>query len=115
MSLLGPGFYVSRSLSTESKTPTVGGATKTDIRELESRIDRAMMACEAMWSLMRDKLGVTDEELVERINEIDLSDGQLDGKVRKTVVACPKCNRTINPRLPKCMYCGQPVLHDPFA
>ena len=30
-------------------------------------------------------------------------------------LACPKCNRTISPRLPKCMYCGQPIVHDPFA
>ena len=61
------------------------------------------------------KFGVTDIELVERINDIDLSDGRLDGKVRKTTVACPKCNRTISQRFPQCMYCGQPIVHDPFA
>ena len=87
----------------------------TSVEELENRLDRSMLACEAMWSIMRDKLGVGEEELVDRINEIDLSDGRLDGKVRKTAVSCPKCNRTISPRFPKCMYCGQPIVHDPFA
>ena len=49
------------------------------------------------------------------VNDIDLSDGKLDGKVRKTAVSCPKCGRTIARRFQKCIYCGQPVLHDPFA
>ncbi|MFQ5591842.1 MAG: hypothetical protein ACE5HE_11815 [Phycisphaerae bacterium] len=91
------------------------GGKAAGAKALENRLGSTLLACEAMWSIMRDKLGVTDLELVERINEIDLSDGKLDGKVRKTVVACPKCNRTISPRFPKCMYCGQAIVHDPFA
>ena len=87
----------------------------TDLHELEQRLDRALMACEAMWTLMRDKLGMTDVELIDRINDIDLSDGQLDGKVRKTPVSCPKCHRTISRKMPQCLYCGQIVMHDPFA
>lgn len=86
-----------------------------DVQELESQLDRALLACEAMWSFMRDKLGLTDEQLVQRINDIDLSDGKLDGKVRKKPVTCPKCNRTISPRFPACMYCGQVIVHDPFS
>jgi hypothetical protein len=68
-----------------------------------------------MWSIMCEKLGVTDDDLLNRINDIDLSDGKLDGKIRKKPVACPKCNRTIPSRLPNCMYCGQAIMNDPFA
>ena len=89
----------------------VGG----DVKQLEDRLERTLLACEAMWTLVRDKLGVTDAELAQRINDIDLSDGQLDGKVRKTAVSCPSCGRTIARRFPKCMYCGQVIVHDPFA
>jgi len=85
------------------------------VQAMDDRLDRALLACEAMWTLLRDKLGVTDQELIERINDIDLSDGKLDGKVRKTPVACPKCRRTIAPRFNQCMYCGQPIMQDPFA
>lgn len=83
--------------------------------ELEMRVERAMLACEAMWTLLRDKLGLTDVDLVQRMNDVDLSDGQLDGKVRRGAVSCPSCGRAISRRFPKCMYCGQAVLHDPFA
>ena len=86
-----------------------------DVHVLENRLDRALLATEALWSIVREKLGVSEEELITRINDIDLSDGALDGKVRKKPVSCPKCHRTISPRFNKCMYCGQPVMQDPFA
>ena len=88
---------------------------KTSVAQLEDRLDRATLACEAMWLILKEKLGVGDEELLNRMNELDLSDGELDGKVRKSAVACPSCGRTIARRFPKCMYCGQPIMHDPFA
>ncbi len=88
---------------------------RTDVDALEARLDKALLACEAMWTIMRDKFGLDDAQLVERINDIDLSDGELDGKTRKPAVACPKCGRKISQRFPKCMYCGQPIVHDPFV
>jgi len=88
---------------------------RTEVQELEARLDKALLASEAMWTIMRDKLGLDDVQLVERINDIDLSDGKLDGKVRKPVVTCPKCRRKISLRFPQCMYCGQPIVHDPFV
>ncbi len=101
--------------STAAGAAKTAKAARTDARDVEDRLDRALLACEAMWSILRDKLGVTDIELVERINDIDLSDGELDGKTRKPAVTCPKCGRKIAQRFPKCMYCGQPIVHDPFV
>ena len=104
------------------EAPTVAGtvpvvrATPGAARpDLETRLERALLVCEAMWTFVREKLGVTDLELLQRVNDLDLSDGQLDGKVRKGAVACPQCGRTIARRLPKCMYCGQAIMHDPFV
>ena len=85
-------------------------------QEVEDKVDRALLVCEALWTILREKLGMTEEELVQRVNDIDLSDGKLDGKVRKqSAVTCPSCNRTFARRFPRCIYCGQPVVHDPFA
>lgn len=90
-------------------------SAKSGIDDVETRLDRALMACEAMWTIMRDKLDLTDTQLLDRINEIDLSDGKLDGKVRKVAFACPSCGRTIARRMSKCMYCNQVVMKDPFT
>lgn len=104
-----------RASGTAERAQSDAARARSMADDVEIRLDRALLACEAMWTLLRDKLGVTDVELVERMNAIDLSDGKLDGKVRKTAVACPKCSRTISTRFPKCMYCGQAIVHDPFA
>jgi hypothetical protein len=34
-----------------------------------------------MWEIIRDQSSITDEELVEKITEIDLRDGVVDGKM----------------------------------
>lgn len=88
---------------------------KTDVEQLELRLERALLGCEAMWSLLRDHLKLTDEALLDRIYQLDISDGKLDGRARKATASCPSCKRTISPRFPRCMYCGQEVMHDPFA
>ena len=55
-------------------------------------------------------------QLAERINDIDLTDGKLDGKVRKPAVTCPKCGKNNARRFTKCMYCGTPIVtNDPFS
>ena len=114
--LAGGSTYASMAAAGDAAAASgKAGRAQQGVRELEANLDRALLTCEAMWTILRDKLGVTDEELIARVNEIDLSDGRLDGKVRKTPVSCPKCKRTISPRFPKCMYCGQAVMHDPFV
>ena len=101
-------------------TGTQGGTASADrarakADSLEMRLDRALLTIEAMWSLLRDKHGVTDEELAARIVELDESDGMLDGRVRRSPQQCPACSRTVPSRFARCMYCGENVLHDPFA
>ena len=102
----------------QAAAAAAGQARKAEHKtvELEAKCDRALLVCEALWTILRDKLGVPEEELVQRVNEIDLTDGRLDGKVRKLKAhSCPSCGRTIAKRFPKCIYCGQPVVHDPFT
>ncbi len=94
---------------------SVARTARRNVDQLEAKLERALLACEALWTIVRDKLGVSDVDLVQRINELDLTDGELDGKVRRGAVSCPQCARPIARRFPKCMYCGQPVVHDPFA
>jgi hypothetical protein len=92
------------------------GEARIKVSELQARCDRAMMVCEALFHILQDKLGVTEEDLVQRINDIDLSDGTLDGRAKKSsAVTCPSCSRVIAKRFPRCIYCGQPIVHDPFA
>jgi hypothetical protein len=85
------------------------------VDQLEQRHERAMLTVEALWTILRERLGVTDEQLVQRVIDLDLSDGILDGKVRRPPLECTACKRTISRRFPRCLYCGAEIAHDPFA
>lgn len=77
------------------------------VERLNDRIDALVLANMAMWTILRDKLGVRDEELEQRVRDLDLSDGKLDGKVRVAAWTCAKCARPNSPRHASCLYCGQ--------
>ena len=47
-----------------------------------------------------------EQDLLNRIEEIDLSDGYRDGKVAAQVVVCPSCRKNLNSRHARCIYCG---------
>jgi hypothetical protein len=75
-------------------------------RELLRQIDKLQLANMAIWSLVQDKLGLTDAQLSDRIREIDLKDGRLDGRVSSRGRECPTCRRIMSVRHSKCLYCG---------
>lgn len=87
-----------------------GAADASDLRHLEDRVDRLSLICMAMWSLLQDKSKLTEQDLIERVKMIDLMDGKEDGKATRTVSMCSRCDRPMNPRHKKCIYCGHEKL-----
>ena len=89
--------------------PVQGAESRNAARDvvfLEDRLERLSLVCMAMWSLIQDKTDLKEEDLLARVNTIDLMDGQADGKAQVHVVKCVKCQRTMNRRHLKCLYCG---------
>jgi hypothetical protein len=76
------------------------------VQSLESRVNSLTLVNTALWSLLQERLGLSEEQLADRVKEIDLSDGRLDGKVAPTVGVCSTCNRTMSERHRRCIYCG---------
>jgi hypothetical protein len=76
------------------------------------RLDKLILLNMAMWSLIQEKTSLTEEDLLNRAQEIDLRDGVPDGKVTRTVKECANCGRMISKRHNKCMFCGCDVLKD---
>lgn len=78
-----------------------------DIKELRHQVERLTLLNQAMWEMVRDKAGFTDAELEHKAEEIDLRDGQKDGKIGGNAVTCPTCSRVSNAKHFKCLYCGE--------
>ncbi len=80
---------------------------RTAIRELQDEVDRLALLNQALWELIRARLGVTDADLERMAYDIDMRDGRSDGKITAHAVRCPACGRVSNSKRAKCLYCGQ--------
>ena len=81
----------------------------TGVANLQGQIDTLVLANQAMWELLSTQLGVTESDLVKKMNEIDLRDGKQDGKIsaqRETTTQCGDCGHKIGKRRSNCYWCG---------
>lgn len=81
-------------------------------RDVELRLEKLTLLCRAMWTLLQERTGLTEDELARRATEIDLLDGKADGRVSMRASMCTSCNRTVAARHTRCIYCGTEKLVD---
>ncbi|HEV8378141.1 MAG TPA: hypothetical protein VGP99_04775 [Tepidisphaeraceae bacterium] len=74
---------------------------------LQQAIEKLALVNAAMWSLLQQKAGLKDEELANRMQQIDMQDGVADGRISpQRAMACAKCHRPLSRTHERCMYCG---------
>lgn len=86
---------------------------KTD--RLEEKFNQMVLANQALWEILKEKLGATDRDLAEKIMEIDLRDGKLDGRLSSAPADCPKCGSKISREFNRCLFCGYNAVHSGSA
>ena len=99
---------------TEAKQQAEKAANKADrfaneIKSIERRLNRLTLATQALWEIHRDAGHQSEEELVAKMQEIDLRDGSADGKISRTIKVCADCGRNSNSKRLECLYCGAPL------
>jgi len=85
------------------------------VRVLQANLAKSMMINEALWELIRDQHGLTEKDLHDKLYQVDMRDGVLDGKHQRKAVQCPNCGHTVSPRHPACIYCGHVIDDSVFA
>jgi uncharacterized protein with PIN domain len=73
---------------------------------LEEKVDRLALICRSMFELLQESSGITEEQLRKRIVEVDLRDGQADGRMTPEAKRCPKCQAMMSPQFGRCLFCG---------
>ncbi len=85
------------------------------VKVLEKRLDRLAVVNKAMWTLLRDRAGLSDIELRSMVLETDAADGQIDGRIGGRVQTCTACARSMSPKHGRCPYCNIAIGDtDPF-
>jgi len=94
----------------------VAEQARSQVDQMQVDINRLMLCTQALWELLKEQQGFTEEQLIGRITEIDMRDGKLDGKLASQgPLACPKCGRPNTRTRVACIYCGTVLPQDPFA
>jgi hypothetical protein len=94
---------------------TAAREAKSEVEQLRFDVERLLLVTEALWSIAKEKLECSDEDLIRRIADIDLEDGKLDGRKAKTPPRpCPHCQKILSKHRPRCLFCGKPVEPAPF-
>lgn len=75
------------------------------VNDLEERVDHLALLSMALWELLSESTGWTEEELIKRVSALDLRDGKQDGRMQTDAVNCPACHRPLSRRHRRCMYC----------
>lgn len=73
---------------------------------LAKRIDQLVLLNQATAEFLEEKLGITNKDIVEKMNEIDLRDGVKDGRYTAPPKDCPECGAKISREFDKCLFCG---------
>jgi len=94
-------------------------ASRTDTQQvlekithsLDDRFSRLSLICEAMWQLIKEQTELNEEDLRKRIVELDLQDGQLDGRLNRAASQglpqiCPECGARVSRKYNRCQFCG---------
>ncbi len=92
--------------ATDSASEAGADRLLSELQHMERRTDRLALVCQALWELLRERANLTENDLISRMQQIDLRDGVADGRMTPVAVVCPSCNRRSNSRRDECVYCG---------
>jgi len=86
-----------------------------NVSAMEERFSSLALITRALFELLAERAGLTEQDLAKKMNEIDLRDGKADGKMSATPKKCPSCGSVMSTRFNRCLFCGyQERNADPF-
>lgn len=115
--LVGSDFWASNyAMTTATQAESAAREARINVEVLKHDIDRVLLITEALWTLMKQQHGYTDDTLVGLMQDIDHQKSTASGTtVKDPPIACPVCGRLNTATRSFCMYCGKPLQTHPFG
>lgn len=104
-------LYQARRSISENRLDTMNLETnQNELRRqvvvLDQQMNKVMLAVEALVELLSEREILHRDDVLQRMEDIDLRDGKADGKITRAIVECADCKRPIGPTSKCCLYCG---------
>ena len=122
--MLTPGMFMSvaanqarinRAENAGDRAAQISMDVRTQNEAIMCDVEKLLMVTEALWTFIKREHGLKEEDLITMVEDIDLRDGKLDGKVAKQENPdCPHCGRKLMRNNSICIYCGAVVSRSPF-
>lgn len=110
------GYPAGYALTAATAAESTAREAQTKTELFQHDIDRLLFITEALWTLMKQEHGYTDDTLVKLIQDIDQRKTTASGALAKDPpVACPVCGRPNTATRIACLYCGSHLPTNPFA
>jgi hypothetical protein len=111
--------YHRRERDSELRKTSIARRTTDQLHEdyyhLEQRVEKLTLISRALWELLEKETDLQERDLIAKVAEIDLRDGELDDRLKSPVLYCPNCGHKVNARNRYCIYCGfSDFPHDVF-
>jgi hypothetical protein len=114
--MVGSGLSDGYASAAATAAQSTDREAQTNVDLLSHDVDRLLMITEALWTLMKQEHGYADEVLTKLIEEIDGRKVIIDGvAVKAPPQTCPSCGKINSAKRLFCIYCGKPILTNPFA
>ena len=78
--------------------------------QLDDRINQVLVVTEALWTICRDRLGLTDDDLSQAIEDVLTKQ---EAKANAAPTACSSCGAKVPRDMLRCQYCGTDTGHVP--
>jgi hypothetical protein len=82
--------------------------TSVENQRLRDELHRITIIAQAMWELLRDKTGATDDELKKKIIDVEFEKAK---SYTSSTLKCKSCSRTVSIKSKTCVFCGEKIEH----
>jgi hypothetical protein len=81
--------------------------TADRLTSLEYRYERMHIVMAALWGLLKERAGLTDEELKKFVLAVEVSESKAGASAG--AMPCPHCSRMVRKSASRCPWCGTAI------